>query len=76
MTPAALTPDYANSGAPGKRKTDRGVKRGAPVQRGPEGLNVDDKVRAAFRDSVTRYFAVNKKLDITDCYHKCLELHF
>ena len=76
MTPAALTPDYANSGAPGKRKTDRGVNRGAPVQRGPEGLNVDDKVRAAFRDSVTRYLAVNKKLDITDCYHKCLELHF
>lgn len=76
MTPAALTPDYANSDAPGKRKPDRGVKRGAPVQHGPEGLNVDDKVRAAFRDSVTRYFAVNKKLDITDCYHKCLELHF
>lgn len=76
MTIAALTPDYANSGAPGKRKADRGVKRGAPVKYGPEGLNVDDAVRSAFRDSVTRYFAVNKKLDITDCYQKCLELHF
>lgn len=76
MTPAALTPDYANSGAPGKRRADRGVKRGGPVRYGPEGLNVDDEVRAAFRDSVTRYFAMNKKLNVTDCYHKCLELHF
>lgn len=76
MTPTALTPDYANSGAPGKRKAANGVKRGAPVQYGAEGLNVDDEVRTAFLDTVTRYLAVKKKLSITDCYHQCLKLHF
>ncbi|WP_374635004.1 hypothetical protein [Paracoccus sp. (in: a-proteobacteria)] len=76
MTQAALTPDYANSGGPGKRKTVRGIKRGAPVKYSPQGLNVDGDVRKAFRDSVTRCYAKNKELKVTDCYNKCLELHF
>lgn len=59
MTLDALTPDYANSGGPGKRKQVSGPKRGAPVRHGPKGMNVDDDVRAAFRDSVSRYFARN-----------------
>jgi hypothetical protein len=76
MTQSALTPDYANSGGPGQRKTDRGVKRGAPVKYGSEGMNLDDEVRKAFRDSVTRYYAQNKELNVADCDNKCLELHF
>ncbi|MDD2869928.1 Mu transposase C-terminal domain-containing protein [Neomegalonema sp.] len=76
MTIAALTPDTANSGAPGKSKPESGKKRGAPVRGGAQGLNVDEKVRQAFRDAVTRYFAKNKRVDMTDCYHQCLKDHF
>lgn len=76
MTPAALCPDYAASGGPGRRKADRGRKRGAPTRHESPGMNVDDRVTDAFKDSVSRYLAKNKRIDITDCYHKCLIEHF
>lgn len=76
MTPAALCPDYAASGAPGRRKPDRGIKRGAPALYGGPGMNVDDTVRAAFRDSVTKYLAKNTRIDVTTCYRQCLRDHF
>ena len=76
MSPAALTPDYANSGAPGKRRSSGRAKRGAPVLHGPAGINVDDAVREIFRDAITRYYSKTKSFDLTDCYHKCIELYF
>lgn len=39
-------------------------------------MNADDNVREVFKDSVTLYLAQNKRLSITDCYHKCLERFF
>lgn len=76
MTPAALCPDYAASGGPGRRKADLGRKRGAPSPHECPGMNVNDSVREAFRDSVSRYLAKNKRIDITDCYERCLQEHF
>ena len=72
----ALTPDYANSGAPGQRRRSGTAERGAPVRYGPAGMNVDDQVRADFRASINRFLATNKKLDVAGCYSKCLEWHF
>ncbi|WP_138471785.1 Mu transposase C-terminal domain-containing protein [Poseidonocella sp. HB161398] len=83
MTPAALCPDYAASGAPGRPKPDRGIKRGAPVLYGGTGMNVDETVRTAFRKSVNEHLATKKskngsngKIDIATCYDLCLKHHF
>lgn len=84
MTQNALMPDYANSGAPGKHRASGVKKRGQPVQLGPAGMNVDEKVRAVFRDSVTLFLGKGsghhkgkkKRLTgISECYHQCLK-HF
>lgn len=76
MTSAALTPDYAKSGAPGKAKPEGVRKRGKPVRIGPVGMNADEEVRRAFQASVTKYFAKSKKIDVASCYEQCLEDHF
>lgn len=76
MTPAALTPDYANSGASGKVKPEGARKRGKPVRIGPVGMNADEGVRRVFRTSVAKYFAKSKKIDVASCYEQCLEDHF
>jgi hypothetical protein len=57
----ALLPDYANSGARGKRRTaNSGVKRGRPSKSsGHEGVNVDDATRAIFRSAIARYCATH-----------------
>jgi hypothetical protein len=59
MTPNALLPDYANSGARGKtRGSSEGVKRGRPRKPGAApGVNVDDGMRRIFRVASASYSA-------------------
>lgn len=59
MTPNALLPDYANSGARGKtRGSSEGVKRGRPRKPGTApGVNVDDGMRRIFRVASASYAA-------------------
>jgi hypothetical protein len=57
LTPNALLPDYANSGARGKtRASSEGVKRGRPRKNGENpGVNVDDAMRRIFRVASASY---------------------
>lgn len=59
MTPNALLPDYANSGARGKtRGSSEGVKRGRPRKPGAApGVNVDSGMRRIFRVATAGYAA-------------------
>ncbi|MGB9992470.1 Mu transposase C-terminal domain-containing protein [Massilia sp. SM-13] len=59
MTPNALLPDYANSGARGKtRRSSEGVKRGRPRKHGAApGVNVGDGMRRIFRVAAASYSA-------------------
>lgn len=76
MTPNALLPDYDRCGGRGKTKAVSEVKRGRPSQSGMHGLNVDAETRLLFRAAVTRYFAVNRKMDFADCYSQMLAEHY
>lgn len=76
MTIAAIGPDYAKSGGAGKTRAPSSKKRGAKPQHGLEGVNVDEHTRAAMTDSVTRYFAKNKRIEVSACYELFLRDHF
>lgn len=76
MTPNALLPDYANSGAPGQSRAPGLAKRGRPVTVGLAGINVDKALRKQMKDIVTRYYARNKRLDVAECHQLLLETHF
>lgn len=64
MTPNALIPDYANSGAPGQDRPTPVGKRGRAVKFGLEGLNVDRALRDKMRDAATRYYGMNRRIDL------------
>lgn len=76
MTPNALLPDYANSGAPGKSRAAGAAKRGRPAVIGRPGMNIDAEVRRQIRDTVTRFFARNHKLDVSEAHQRLLETHY
>ena len=73
MTPNALLPDYANSGGAGK---PRAAKRGRPVALGLPGMNIDATARQQMKDAVTRNFARNRKIDVTEAHQMLLETCF
>jgi len=76
MTIAAIGPDYAKSGGAGKTRAARAKKRGTKPKYGVAGINVDATTRAAMTDSVTRYYARNKRTDVSACYDLFLKDHF
>lgn len=76
MTPNALLPDYANSGAPGRSRASGAAKRGRPAVIGLPGMNIDARVRQQIKDTVTRVFARNHKLDVSEAYQRLLETYF
>ncbi|WP_029032207.1 Mu transposase C-terminal domain-containing protein [Salinarimonas rosea] len=76
MTPNALIPDYANSGAPGQDRPTPIGKRGRAVKFGLEGLNVDRALRDKMRDAVTRYYGMNRRIDLKECHKLLLDDHF
>ncbi|RNF30197.1 hypothetical protein NM04_13870 [Massilia aurea] len=77
QTTDALLPDYANSGARGKtRMTSAGVKRGRPRKDAAPGANIDDALRALFRDAVARYAATHRRFSPAAAYRQMLADHF
>lgn len=76
MTPNALLADYANSGGRGKTRAPAARKRGRPVKTGLPGLNVDAALRRKMRDTVTGFYAENRRVDLAGCHQKLIEDHF
>jgi hypothetical protein len=78
QTMAALLPDYANSGAPGKtRAANAAIKRGRPRKPGSDpGLNADLAIRATFRAAVQRYAATHVEFSRRGAYQQMLEDFF
>ncbi|QCN97445.1 transposase (plasmid) [Azospirillum argentinense] len=76
LSPNALLPDYDRCGGRGKAKAVSGKKRGRASGTGIVGVNVDTEMRGLFRDTVTRYFAVNRRLDMAGCYDMLIYDHF
>ncbi|WP_448208590.1 Mu transposase C-terminal domain-containing protein [Azospirillum sp. sgz302134] len=76
MSPNALLPDYDRCGGRGKAKAVSEKKRGRVSTTGIIGVNVDAGMRGLFRDTVTRYFAVNRRLDMAGCYEELINDHF
>lgn len=78
QTLAALLPDYANSGAPGKiRVPNAHVKRGRPRKDASQpGLNADAQIRATFRTAVARYAATHAEFSRRGAYRQMLEDFF
>ncbi len=76
QTPAALLPDYANSGAKGKiRASSANVKRGRPRKSGL-GLNTDAAIRATFHAAVARYAATHTQFSRRGAYRQMIEDYF
>ena len=76
MTPNALLPDYASSGAPGKSRRAGSEKRGRPVVYGLAGMNIDATVRQQMKDTVTWFFAKKRKYDVAEAHQLLLETCF
>ncbi|MBF5096020.1 transposase [Azospirillum sp. INR13] len=76
MSPNALLPDYDRCGGRGKAKAVSEKKRGRISATGIAGVNVDADMRRLFRDTVTRHFAVNRRLDMAGCYDELINDHF
>lgn len=76
MSPNALLPDYDRCGGRGKTKAASEKKRGRVSATGIVGVNVDADMRRLFRDTVTRHFAVNRRLDMAGCYDALVNDHF
>ena len=76
MTPNALLPDYDRCGGRGKSKTVSEKKRGFPAASGVTGINIDPDMRDLFRAVATRYFAVNRRMDLAGCYHELLDGYY
>ncbi|TXF99031.1 hypothetical protein [Massilia arenae] len=73
----ALLPDYANSGARGKTREARaGVKRGRPRKGAGPGANIDDALRALFREAVARYAGTHRRFSPAAAYRQMLAEHF
>jgi len=63
-------------GGRGKAKAVSGKKRGRVSATRIVGVNVDTEMRCLFRDTVTRCFAVNRRLDMAGCYDMLNHDHF
>lgn len=77
QTAAALLPDYANSGAPGRtRAVNAGIKRGRPRKDAVTGANADEAMRAVFRAAAERYAAAHADFSRRAAYRQMLEDFF
>ena len=78
QTPNALLPDYANSGAKGKkREANVSTKRGRPRKFGDEpGLNVTEDIRKVFRVAVARFYTTDKKFTLRGAYDQMIKDFF
>ncbi|MBU2847633.1 transposase family protein, partial [Acidithiobacillus ferriphilus] len=76
MTPNALLPDYANSGAPGRDRAATGKRRGRPPKNAESSANVTPETRAIFKAAVTKYYGMHPVFELTECYHAMLRAYF
>jgi hypothetical protein len=76
MSPNALLPDYANSGAPGRERAATGKPRGRPPKNAKPSANVTPERRQVFKAAVTKYYGMNPIFELTECYHVMLRAHF
>ena len=76
MTPNALLPDYANSGARGRERAATGKRRGRPPKNDGNSVNVTPETRAIFKAAVIRFYAMHPVFELTECYHAMLRASF
>lgn len=75
----ALTPDYNNSGAPGKEKVNANKKRGRPrknVSLVGEGINIDENIKKIFKASVNKYYNTSNKNSLITAYNLMIKEYF
>ena len=75
--PNALLPDYKNSGAPGKTRTEINTKKnGRKRQFGDgEGCQITLEIERLFRLTISKYLLVNSPLKTTEAYQKFQSLY-
>ncbi|XYS42454.1 transposase [Acinetobacter baumannii] len=75
--PNALLPDYKNSGAPGKTRTEINTKKnGRKRQFGDgEGCQITIEIERLFRITISKYLLVTNPLKITEAYKKFQSLY-
>ena len=73
MTPNALLPDDANSGAPGRPRRAGSEKRGRPTVFGLPGMNIDATARRQIKDAVTRFFGRERRYNVAEAHQLLLE---
>lgn len=64
----ALLPDYINSGAKGKERSNGEKKRGRPSKYGIEGININQFTKQIFRVALNKYYLTSKQNSLTDAY--------
>ncbi|MFV5626502.1 transposase [Acinetobacter baumannii] len=75
--PNALLPDYKNSGAPGKTRTEINTKKnGRKRQFGDgEGCQITLEIERLFRLTISKYLLVNSPLKTTEAFQKFQSLY-
>lgn len=75
--PNALLPDYKNSGAPGKTRTETNTKKnGRKRQFGDgEGCQITLDIERLFRITISKHLLINNPLKTTEAYQKFQSLY-
>ena len=75
--PNALLPDYKNSGAPGKTRTETNTKKnGRKRQFGDgEGCQITLDIEKLFRITISKHLLINNPLKTTEAYQKFQSLY-
>ena len=75
--PNALLPDYRNSGAPGKTRTDINTRKNGRKRRfgEGEGCQITTDIERLFRIIISKHLLKDEPLKITEAYNKVKELY-
>lgn len=79
QTKNALLPDYDRCGGPGKVHQAGTAKRGRPSANATgmtQGVNVDETVRAKFRQGIALFYETPQSRPLTEAYQRTLEAFF
>jgi hypothetical protein len=76
MTPNAMLPDYANSGASGRERVATGKRRGRPPKNNEFSVNVTSEMRSIFKAAVTKFYGMHPVFELTECYYAMLRTYF
>jgi hypothetical protein len=76
LTRNAVLPDFNRCGGRGKLRAATDKKRGRPSDCGIKGINVNAEIRTLLQGVVMQHFAVNRKINVADCYTEFLSEYY